>query len=316
MKSWRFYGTGKPLKLEEVPEPHAGKGQVVVDVKAAGLCHTDVGFLTDPGWMSTSRNVPFTLGHENAGVVSEVGEGVTDFKVGDRVALCPTTSAGTPGSAFDGGYGPKIAIGEQALVSIPDSVDFVQGAAATDAGMTSCHAVVSCAQVKKGDTVGIIGVGGLGQIGARVAHLLGAKVYVAEVKESIWPMAKELGAVDVKKSISEFHDVKFDKIVDFAGFGTTTAEAIEAVGLHGTVVVVGMGRLESTISTKAMILKQVELRGSNGGTKEDIAGVYKLMETGDLNPVTTQISASKIPEGLERLQRGDVNGRPVAVYDD
>ena len=111
MKSWRFTGTNEPLRLEELPEPSAGPGKVVIDVKAAGICHTDVGILTDPGWMTMLGQVPVTLGHEDAGVISAVGDGVTDFKVGDRVAICPTTSAGCPGSSFDGGFGPKIVIG-------------------------------------------------------------------------------------------------------------------------------------------------------------------------------------------------------------
>ena len=177
MKSWRFTGTNEPLRLEELPEPSAGPGKVVIDVKAAGICHTDVGILTDPGWMTMLGQVPVTLGHEDAGVISAVGDGVTDFKVGDRVAICPTTSAGCPGSSFDGGFGPKIVIGTEALVRIPDEVDFVNGAAATDAGMTSYAAVVRRGGVKAGDKVGIIGLGGLGQIGARVAYLLGAEVY-------------------------------------------------------------------------------------------------------------------------------------------
>ncbi|WP_165541475.1 alcohol dehydrogenase catalytic domain-containing protein, partial [Bifidobacterium longum] len=176
MKSWRFTGTNEPLQLAELPEPTAGPGQVVVDVKAAGICHTDVGILTDPGWMTMLAQVPVTLGHEDAGVISQVGEGVDDFQVGDRVAICPTTPAGCPGSSFDGGFGPKIVVGTQALVRIPDEVDFVNGAAATDAGMTSYAAVVRRGGVKAGDRVGIIGLGGLGQIGARVAHLLGAEV--------------------------------------------------------------------------------------------------------------------------------------------
>lgn len=76
-----------------------------------------------------------------------------------------------------------------------------------------------------------------------------------------------------------------------------------------------MGRLESTINTKALIMSQVNLLGSNGGTKDDIAGVYRLMESGDLDPVTTKISFDEIPEGLKKLQAGDVRGRLVAVYE-
>ena len=81
MKSWRFTGTNEPLRLEELPEPSAGPGKVVIDVKAAGICHTDVGILTDPGWMTMLGQVPVTLGHEDAGVISAVG----DDAAGDRM---------------------------------------------------------------------------------------------------------------------------------------------------------------------------------------------------------------------------------------
>ncbi|OZG67296.1 zinc-binding dehydrogenase [Bifidobacterium eulemuris] len=314
MKSWRFTGTNNPLELVELPDPVAGPGQVVVDVKAAGICHTDVGILTDPGWMSMLGQVPVTLGHEDAGVISQVGGGVTDFQVGDRVAICPTTSAGCPGSSFDGGFGPKIVIGTQALVPIPDEVDFVKGAAATDAGMTSYAAVVRRGGVKQGDKVGIIGLGGLGQIGARVAHLLGAEVYVAEIKEDVWPLAEELGAKDVRRSIKDFDDVRFDVIVDFAGFGDTTADAVDVIKLGGVVVLVGMGKLDVTFDAKSLIVNQCDLRGSNGGTPEDIKGVYELMRSGELDPVTTTVGFDEIPEAIERLERGEVKGRLVVAY--
>lgn len=106
-----------------------------------------------------------------------------------------------------------------------------------------------------------------------MAILAGAEVYVAEVNEKVWDAAKKNGAKGVAKSISEFSDVEFDAIIDYAGFGTTTAEAIETVRRGGIVVQVGMGRLEATISTRALILSEVTLIGSQGGTKEDIAGV-------------------------------------------
>ena len=198
---------------------------------------------------------------------------------------------------------------------IPDEVDFVNGAAATDAGMTSYAAVVRRGGVKAGDKVGIIGLGGLGQIGARVAHLLGAEVYVAEIKEDIWPLAKELGAVDVRRSIKDFNDVKFDVIIDFAGFGTTTADAVDVIGLGGVVVLVGMGKLETTIDSKSLIVNQCDLRGSNGGTPDDIRGVYELMRTGKLSPVTTCISFDEVPQAIERLEAGDVKGRLVIRYE-
>lgn len=315
MKAWQFTNTNEPLVLNEVPEPKAGKNEVVIDIKAAGICHSDVGLLTDEGWLSMLAKRPITIGHENAGVISEVGEGVEGFKVGDRVGVCPTTPAGAPGYSFDGGFAPKMAVDAQALVPIPDGVDFVYGAAATDAGMTSHAAVITQGGVKAGDKVGIIGFGGLGQIGARIAVLAGAEVYVAEINESAWEMAREFGATDVKKSIKDFGDISFDVIVDFAGFGNTTADAVDVIRRDGTVVVVGMGKLEATISTKSLILNQCNLKGSNGGSKEDIAGVYEYMATGKLNPKTATIGFDEIPQGIEDLKNHTITGRLVATFD-
>lgn len=158
-------------------------------------------------------------------------------------------------------------------------------------------------------------IGGLGQIGARVAHLLGAEVHVAEIKEDIWPLAKELGAVDARRSITDYPKGFFDVIVDFAGFGDTTADAVDVIRLGGVVVLVGMGRLETTIDAKSLIVNQCDLRGSNGGTPDDIRGVYELMRTGKLTPVTTTVSFDEVPEAIERLERGDVVGRLVISYE-
>ena len=311
MKAWQFSNTNEPLVRVELPDPVVGPGEVVVRVRAAGLCHTDVGVLRDKGWLSTLAYRPIVLGHEVAGEVAEVGDDVTGWAVGDRVGVCPTTSFGAPGFVTDGGE--KVKCPATALVPIPDSVSFALGAAGTDAGMTSHAAVISNGQVKSGDKVGIIGFGGLGQIGARVAVLAGAKVYVAEVNESIWDNIRATGVKGVAKSIHELGD-DFDVIVDYAGFGTTTAAAIENVRLGGRVVQVGMGTLEATISTKWLILKSVTLIGSQGGTIEDVKGVYEYFATGQIDPVITEITFDEIPDGLQRLHDGDVVGRMVALY--
>lgn len=315
MKAWQFTNTHEPLRFTDVEEPKAGPGQVLLEMKAAGLCHSDVGLLEDEGWLSMLAKRPITIGHENAGVIAEIGEGVTEFAVGDRVGVCPTTPAGAPGYSFDGGFAPKMVVDAQALVPLPDDVDFVLGAAATDAGMTSHAAVITQGGVKEGDTVGIIGLGGLGQVGARIAVLAGADVYVAEVNEKVWPLTEEIGAKGVKASLAEFEDVTFDVIVDFAGFGTTTAQAVDLIRRDGTVVLVGMGKLEATINTKSLILNQCNLKGSNGGTKEDVAGVYRYMASGDLKPTITTIGFDEIGDGIERLRDGRVVGRLVATFE-
>ena len=102
-------------------------------------------------------------------------------------------------------------------------------------------------------------------------------------------------------------------IVDFAGFGNTTAEAIDVVGIGGRVVQVGMGRLEATISTASLILRKVTLIGSQGSTKEDVEGVYRYLATGKLAPRISEITFDQIPEGIAKLKRGEVVGRLVAI---
>ena len=313
MKAWHFTNTNEPLVQVELPDPLVGPGEVVVKVRAAGLCHTDVGVLHDEGWLSTLAYRPIVMGHEVAGEVVEVGDGVTDWAVGDRVGICPTTSFGAPGFVTDGGFGEKVKCPATALVRIPDNVSFALGAAGTDAGMTSHAAVITNGQVKSGDKVGIIGFGGLGQIGTRVAVLAGADVYVAEVNESVWDNVRAAGVKGVATSISELGD-DFDVIVDYAGFGTTTAAAIENVRVGGRVVQVGMGKLEATISTKWLILKSVTLVGSQGGTIADVQGVYGYFATGQIDPAITPISFNEIPDGLQRLHDGGVVGRMVVIY--
>ena len=198
------------------------------------------------------------------------------------------------------------------LVRIPSQVDFPLAAAGTDAGRAPYRAVVVRGQVQAGERVGIVGLGGLGQVGARIAVLRGAEVYAADPKEDLWPMARDLGVTKVAKDISEFSDL--DLVVDFAGFGSTTAGAIKAVREFGRVVQVGMGRLEATISTNELILKQVTLLGSRSGTVDDIAAVYEMFASGQLTPTLEQISFEEIPEAIDRLRAGRVTGRLVAVY--
>jgi propanol-preferring alcohol dehydrogenase len=119
----------------------------------------------------------------------------------------------------------------------------------------------------------------------------------------------------VFSSVMEFEPLELDLIVDYAGFGTTTADAILAVGRNGRVVQVGMGVLTATIDTGQLILKEVQLLGSMGGTVEDIQGVYDLFASGQLDPVITTVPFDEIDVNLDRLKNHEVQGRLVAVLD-
>ncbi|OCA90541.1 alcohol dehydrogenase [Bacillus sp. FJAT-27225] len=315
MKGWEFTDTNVSLKLVEKPDPIVLPGEVVVDVKAAGLCHTDVSALEDPGWKALFGELPVIFGHECAGIISAIGENVTGFKVGDRVGVHPITKAGEYiGFQRDGGYATKIMVPADTLVPIPDSVGFDLGAMATDAGMTSYQSI-RVGGAKEGMKVGIIGIGGLGQLATRAAVLKGCEVYAVDVNPEARALAKTLGVKEAFENISDLEPIECELIVDFAGFGETTSQALDVIRKFGTIVVVGMGKLESNINTYNLILKQAKIIGSNGGTHQDIAEMYKLFATGKLNPQYSTISFEEIPEGLERLKRGEVKGRLVALVD-
>jgi propanol-preferring alcohol dehydrogenase len=301
------------LTLTEVPDPIAGPGQVLVNVRAAGLCHSDVGILTIPNFLPPFVKPPLTIGHEISGEIAQVGEGVTGWSTGDRVGICQIGHDVT-GIMKDGGFAPQVLVTPDVLLRMPDRLTFEQAAAGNDAGMTAYHALVIDGQISAGQKVGVIGLGGVGQMGARIAVLMGCEVYAAEIKQDVWPLAKELGVTRVVSDIAELADVELDVIVDFAGFGVTTNAAIKTVRQAGRVVQVGMGLTEATISTHSLIMKEVTLKGTLGGTMADTSAVYDLMASGDLDPLISTISFEEIAEGIDRLHHGTVIGRLVASY--
>lgn len=310
MKAWIFRGAGTPLELSDVPDPVAAPGEIVVDVRATGLCHSDVSALDDPHWAVNFPSLPIVLGHEAAGVVSAIGEGVTNLAVGDRVGI-PSGIPNANGYYRDGTYAEKTTAIASEVVKIPDGLDFVMAASGTDAGNVAHHAVVSRGEVQPGEKVGIIGIGGLGQIGARIAVVLGCEVYAAEPKEDVWPMAEEIGVVRCVKDIRELADIGLTAIIDFAGFGTTTTGALEVVAEGGRVIQVGMGQLVFEFNSNPLIFKQADLKGSMGGGVGDLQAVYDLMASGQLNPKVTTWDFARIPEGLDELRRGTAQGRIV-----
>lgn len=312
MKAWQFVGAGSPLTLADVPEPSPGPGEVAVSVRAVGLCHTDVGILHGGVPESILGPLPLTLGHEVAGVVSSVGDGVESFSVGDRVAMHMSTEG--PGFAVPGGYAATSVLSAERIVPLPPDVGFAEAAAATDAGMTPMHAV-KIGGVGPNSRVAIVGLGGLGFNGAQIALALGARVFAAEPREAVHARALELGVSTVVSSVSELADFDVDVVLDFAGYGTTTADAVTIVRPGGHVVLVGFGRGETTIDTISLIQREVRLIGCNGGSIDDLRDYYELVDTGRIRPVVTTIGFDDIGEGLQRVADGNVEGRLVAVFD-
>lgn len=315
MKAWQYPGEQRPIQLNEVPEPTPGPTQVVIDVKAAGLCHSDLMY------METGDRVmpflPMTQGHENAGVVSALGSQVEGFAVGDVVGVCSSGVQPPLGMFTPGGFADRLAADYRDLARVPAGLDVSLAALATDAGMTSYHAMIKAGGAAAGMKVGVIGFGGLGQIGARAAVLAGAEVHVAETKEDVWPVAQAAGVTSCVKDADEWAGSNpmvggtFDLVVDYAGFDTTQ-KAVNAVRRGGKVVQVGLGRPTFTLASTTILGKTVQ--GSLGGTVQDIEEVFDLMLRGEITPVYEEIAFDQIGAGLERLRANQVTGRLVARF--
>lgn len=312
MKAWQFTGINEDLKRVEIPDPKAGKGEIVINIKAAGLCHSDVSYV-DGTITPLLKQIPIVLGHEIAGVVSEVGEGVDDFRVGQRVGIPATVES--PGTARNGGFADSVVVLAEQCVHMPDDVPFEQAAPAMDAARTAYRAVVTVGQVQQGMKVGIIGFGGLGSLGVQIAKEVGAEVYVAEVNQNVWQEAKELGSKGVSADIRDFESAGLDVIIDFAGFGTTTASAIDAIKPRGRVVQIGLAKEMATISAQKVTMKEITYVGASNGEKHEAEEVLKLMASGNIKSKIIKISFDEIPASLDQLKQGGVNGRFVAIYE-
>lgn len=164
--------------------------------------------------------------------------------------------------------------------------------------------------------VGILGLGGLGLTGARIAVIKGAEVVGIEPREEVWQAAKDRGVSRVVKDISELKGEDLDVVVDFAGFGKTTVDSFDAVKFGGKVVLVGLGKTTFDFSSFNFITRAITLQGSTPvGNPEHLKSVLELIGSGQLEIVASNVGFDDIPDGLRRLAKGGVSGRLVARYD-
>lgn len=311
MKAWLLDEPRTPLRLADVPTPEPGPGQVLVKVHGAGLCHSDVAYYE--GTFPFQVPLPVILGHEVSGEVVALGEGVTGFAVGDRVASAPS-AMDAPGISRDGGYAEYTLLTASKTITFPDTVPWAQASAATDAGLTSYSGVVEHGGAKPGDRIGVVGLGGLGLTGARIGVLSGATVYGVEPREDVWAIATKNGVTQVVADVAEYAGQDFDAVIDFAGFDSTITGSLRAVKPGGTVVVVGLGGDAVTLNPMELVSRNVGLRGSTpSGNPEHLRALLDWVASEDLHLEVTEINFADIPDGLARLARGEVKGRLVAV---
>ena len=322
MKGWLFTKTHEPLVLTEKPDPVPGKGQVVIDIKATGLCLSDVHFLDDESFMPMATGAPCYIGHECAGIVEAIGEGVTNVKIGDRVAVYNVVNAETHeciGITQDGGYATKVLIYDYMCVPMPDQISFAQAASATCGGLTAYHSVFTQGGAKPGMKVGIIGIGGIGQYAVGMAAAVGCDVYASSRSQKGKDIATALGAKKVASSIAEFADEKLDVIIDLAGARRTLNDAIRTVRFGGTVVMAGMMEndivIENANDVNSLILKEVCLKGSCGGAAHELKEIFNIICNTGYSPALSEITFDEIDKGIELLRQGKVEGKLVAIQD-
>ena len=320
MKALRLLDLNQGLVKQIIPEPQPNAGEVIIKVKAAGLCHSDLHFIA--GQIKVPR--PLTLGHETSGIVIRTGPGVEKFKNGDRVAVyLGDTEAGDnksmeqmiPGISSDGGLADEVRVMARNLVKIPDNVSFFDAAVATDAIATSYHAVKGRAMVHENMKVGIIGLGGLGLNGMRICHLLNATTLVADIDNGKLETARKEGAIGTENDFMIFKGQEPDVVIDFVGNQETLKAAQRVVKHGGSVVLVGLGAMKIEIHSFDLASREINLLGSFGATYKDLQEVMQLLSEGHLKMDIEKIQFDQVNEGLHRLHKGEVGGRLVVDMD-
>ncbi|KAJ5174145.1 uncharacterized protein N7482_000022 [Penicillium canariense] len=310
MKAYRFDSVEGGLQLQDIVKPSPSAGQVQIKVEVCGLCHSDCHIING---QTTQIQRPLTLGHEAAGVVTELGEGVSNFKIGDRVVIGlgghPTRPDKVIGLSCDGAYAEYAVSPARMVVPIPGSLSWEQAAVATDSVVTAYHAVVAEGKVNRSMKVAVIGLGGLGSIGLQIAILQGAEVYAFDIDTKKVEMARTSGAKGCFRTLDEAEDVKFDVILDFVGMTVTMAAALNAIVYGGRIVMIGLNEPTVTLSTFGMACNNVEIRAALGGSLKELSVVLDLLDKGKIVATVEEVPFDKLSEGLHRLETGKVVGR-------
>ena len=281
MKAGVFY-SANDLRVEEINKPTPKKGEVLIRVKACGICGTDVHiFSGDKGCFPTPAGT--VLGHEFAGIVESVGESVKDIKAGDRVCVDPNELCGECyycksgighfceemtgiGTGVNGGFAQYCVVPQSQVYKIADTTTY-EMAAMTEPVACCVHGIDMC-NISCGDTVAIIGGGMIGMIMLQLAKLSGAgKLIMLEPVKEKREIAKKLGAditidpinQNVKEVLSENNIQRISTVIECVGKASTIEQAIDIAGKYSTVMMFGLTAPNDTISVKPFEIFQKEI---------------------------------------------------------
>jgi propanol-preferring alcohol dehydrogenase len=332
MKAALFYKVGEPLRIERVPVPEIGPNEVLVKVRACGICRTDLHFI-DEGLLKPGK-IPQILGHETCGEVVKVGDAVEGINVGDRVlvhmyfscgecyycqrgmeSLCTSPKFRHFGFTIDGGFAEYAKAPARNLIKLPPNVPD-EAAILIDAGASTYHAVKTVAQVKVGETVLIMGLGGLGLCALQFAKLSGARVIGVDVVPEKLKLAEKLGAdatinakeQNVLEEVSRLTDHEgVDVVIELVGRTETINTSINSLRRGGRLVFVGYSEDNLVVSPMKIVLNQLKILGSRASSRWEAIEVVKLVQSGKfkLEPLVTHVvSLDEINKGLDLLRSG------------
>ncbi len=341
MKAVRMIQVGQPLQLQEIPVPAVGDSDILVRVRAAGICHSDVHYRAGK---SPVRPLPMTLGHEVAGVVEQVGRDVTRVKAGDRVCLhynitcgeCYYCSTGNEqfcgkglmlGHYANGGYAEYIAVPARNAVALPDEIRFEEGATLMCASATAFHALRK-SRLKAGETAAVFGAGGLGMSAIQLARACGAlDVFAVDINEEKLQLATYYGAIPVNARqvapVAEIRRLTNGKGVDVAleliGLPQTMRQTVQCLGVMGRAVIAGIGDRPLEIDTYRELLgNEVEIIGSNDHLFQELPVLIelarrKVLDTSRIVTRVVPLEADAINRTLDALEQFGSDVRTVIV---
>jgi NAD+-dependent secondary alcohol dehydrogenase Adh1 len=340
MKAVQVVGYHTKLQLTEVPEPVIeGPFDVIVRIGGAGVCRTDIHILEGQWEAKSGVELPYTIGHENAGWVHAVGDAVTNVSVGDKVILHPLITCGLcracrfgddvhcensdfPGIDTNGGYAEYLRTTARSVVRIDDSLEPADVAALADAGLTAYHAAAKvAAATRPGDICVVIGAGGLGHIGIQVLKAIsGVTVVVVDRNPDAVDLAVNVGAdrgvVADGTHVQQILDLTAghgaEAVLDFVGEGGATQEGIAMLRRAGNYYVVGYGE-NIDVPTIDVISTEINFIGNLVGSYNDLQELMVLAAQGKVSLHTTKYSLDEFQQALDDLEDGRVRGRAILV---
>jgi NAD+-dependent secondary alcohol dehydrogenase Adh1 len=336
----RLHRYHDPLAVESVPEPAiSGPHDVIVRMGGAGLCRTDL-HIQEGQWAEKSGvELPYTLGHENAGWVQEVGSDVTNVEVGDTVIVHPLVTCGLcrpcragddvhcennvfPGISVDGGFADLLKTSARSVVKLDPSLEPKDIAALADAGLTAIHAVKKAAEIlHPGSRAVVIGAGGLGHIGIQcLKAMTPAEIIVLDPSEKARALAGEIGAdttvaadgkqVDTVLEMTDGHGA--EAIIDFVGEKGAIEEGVAMLRDAGSYYVIGYGE-NINVPTIDIISREINFIGNLVGSYNDLVDLMTLTAQGKVALHTSIYPLDAVNDAMADLDQGRLQGRGILI---